>query len=68
MCIRDSVKAVSSIVVGNDFVGGFIGFNDVDAYIDVKYALLSGDVYGFGDCVGGLIGMNTSDVYTRQLL
>lgn len=55
-----AVKAVSSIVVGNDFVGGFIGFNDVDAYIDVKYALLSGDVYGFGDCVGGLIGMNTS--------
>ena len=55
-----AIKAVSSIVVGNDFVGGFIGFNDVDAHIDVKYALLSGDVYGFGDCVGGLIGMNTS--------
>lgn len=56
-----SVKAVSSIVVGNDYVGGFIGFNDVDATIDVAYALLSGDVYGFGNCVGGLIGMNASD-------
>lgn len=55
-----SVKAVSSIVVGKDYVGGMVGFNDVDGVIDTDYTLIGGRIYGYGDCVGGCIGLNAS--------
>lgn len=55
-----SVKAVSGIVVGEDYVGGMVGFNDVNGVIDTDYTLIGGRIYGYGDCVGGCIGFNAS--------
>lgn len=55
-----TVKSVASIVVGQDYVGGIIGFNDQKGKIDVNYDLIGGQVYGYGDAVGGAIGFNAS--------
>ncbi len=55
------VKSVSSIVVGKDYVGGIIGFNDVAGMIDVHYTLVGGQIYGYGNGVGGCIGLNASE-------
>lgn len=60
------VKAVSGktngdIVVGTNYVGGLVGYNDVDGVLDLtKYNMKGG--YVDGDAfVGGLIGCNVSD-------
>lgn len=60
------VKSVSSIVVGGNYVGGVIGFNDADGSVDVHYTLIGGEIYGFGDAVGGCIGLNASQSLLEQ--
>ncbi len=63
-----TVKSVSSVVVGKDYVGGIIGFNDREGSLDVSYSLIGGQVYGFGDGAGGCIGLNASeDILTKNL-
>lgn len=37
-----TVKSVSGIVVGQDYVGGVVGFNDTKGYLDVNYTLIGG--------------------------
>ncbi len=62
---RDSqgiqVRSVSSIVVGDNYVGGVIGFNDMDGTLDVAYTLIGGQIHGYGNAVGGCIGLNASE-------
>ncbi len=59
-----TVKSVASLVVGRNFVGGMIGFNDIHGNLgeelNENYTLIGGRVYGYGDAVGGCIGMNVS--------
>ncbi len=55
-----TVKSVSSIVVGRDYVGGVIGFNDDKGTLDVNYTLIGGRIYAFGNGAGGCIGLNAS--------
>ena len=52
-----SARSVSAIVVGRNFVGGVVGFNEgtLDA---TRYELIGGRVAASGDCVGGLVGLN----------
>ncbi len=57
---RITVKSVSSIVVGKDYVGGVVGLNDKNGKLDVDYTLIGGRVYAYGDCAGGCIGLNAS--------
>ena len=62
------VKSVSSIVVGENYVGGIAGFNDVAGTLDVNYTLIGGKIYAYGDCAGGGFGFNAStDVLTKEL-
>lgn len=74
-----TVKSVSSVVAGKNFVGGMIGFNDADGRFrgdtsEVKdnyrlnYALVGGQIYGTGDGVGGCIGLNASTDILKQNL
>lgn len=55
-----SARSVSAIVVGRNFVGGVVGFNEgtLDA---TRYELIGGRVAASGDCVGGLVGLNASE-------
>lgn len=63
-----TVKSVSSIVVGENYVGGIAGFNDVEGNLDVSYTLIGGRIYAYGDCAGGGFGFNAStDVLTKEL-
>ena len=57
-----TVKSVSSIVTGNNFVGGMIGFNDTEGNLDLadEYTLIGGQVEAAGSAVGGCIGLNAS--------
>lgn len=55
-----TVKSISGIVVGEDYVGGLIGFNDTHGTLKVAYTLLAGRIYAYGDCAGGCIGANAS--------
>lgn len=55
-----TTRSVASIVVGKNYVGGMVGFNDTNAAIDVNYTVIGGRVAATGDCVGGLIGLNAS--------
>ncbi|XCP86775.1 type II secretion system protein [Roseburia hominis] len=55
-----TVKSVAGIVVGQDYVGGVVGFNDTKANLDVDYVLIGGRIYAYGDCAGGYIGLNAS--------
>ncbi|NBI90231.1 prepilin-type N-terminal cleavage/methylation domain-containing protein, partial [Lachnospiraceae bacterium] len=62
------VKSVSSIVVGKNYVGGVIGFNDVDGMMEVAYTLIGGQIHGYGNAVGGCIGLNASEkILTKEL-
>ncbi len=56
-----TVKSVSSIVVGQDYVGGIAGFNDTDGSLDVNYTLIGGKIYAYGNCAGGIFGLNASE-------
>ncbi len=55
-----SARSVSAIVVGRNFVGGVVGFNEgtLDA---TRYELIGGRVAASGDCVGGLVGLNACE-------
>lgn len=55
-----TVKSVSSIVVGKDYVGGVIGFNDIKGTLHVEYTLIGGQIQAEGNAVGGCIGLNAS--------
>lgn len=57
-----TVKSVSSIVTGNNFVGGMIGFNDTEGKLVLadNYTLIGGQVEAAGSAVGGYIGLNAS--------
>ena len=64
-----TVKSVSSIVVGKNYVGGVAGFNDINGSLDVHYTLIGGRVYGYEDCVGGGFGFNASEnLLTKEML
>lgn len=63
-----STKSVAGIVVGRDFVGGLVGYNDADGTIDVDYTLIGGSVFASGDCAGGLVGLNASTALLGQTL
>lgn len=63
-----TVKSVSSIVVGKDYVGGVIGFNDIKGTLDVKYTLIGGQIQADGNAVGGCIGLNASTELLSQEL
>nr|MCR4717389.1 type II secretion system GspH family protein [Lachnospiraceae bacterium] len=57
----NTTKAVSSIAVGENNVGGFVGYNGINGHINLVGKdddYISGRVYGTGDCVGGFIGIN----------
>lgn len=56
-----TVESVSSIVVGNNYIGGIAGFNDVDGGLDVHYTLVGGKIYAYGNCAGGIFGLNASE-------
>lgn len=54
------VKSVSGIVVGGNYVGGIVGFNDAGGTLAVEqYALIGGQIHG-ANAVGGCIGLNAS--------
>lgn len=55
-----SNRSVAGIVVGKHYVGGLVGYNDMDGTIDINYTLIGGRVAATGDCVGGLVGLNAS--------
>ncbi len=55
-----SARSVSAIVVGRNFVGGVVGFNE-GTLIATRYELIGGRVAASGDCVGGLVGLNASE-------
>lgn len=55
-----TVKSVSSIVVGQDYVGGIAGFQDTKAELNVHYTLIGGRIYAYGKCAGGAFGLNAS--------
>lgn len=61
-----TTRSVAGIVVGKDYVGGLVGFNDVGGTIDVSYTLIGGRVAATGDCVGGLIGLNAAPALLSQ--
>ena len=62
-------KSVSGIVVGNHYVGGVIGLNDVNGTLDVAYTLIGGQIHGYGNAVGGCIGLNASgDILEQELV
>lgn len=63
-----STRSVAGIVVGRDFVGGLVGYNDADGTIDVDYTLIGGSVFASGDCAGGLVGLNASTSLLGQTL
>ncbi len=64
-----TVKSVNSIVVGNNYIGGVVGFNDVDGLLDVHYTLIGGKIYAYEDCAGGMFGLNASEkVLTKDLV
>ena len=63
-----STRSVAGIVVGKDYVGGVIGFNDEKGTIDVDYKLIGGRVRATGDCAGGLVGLNASTELLEQTL
>lgn len=62
--------SVSAIAVGNNNVGGYVGFNGIHGTVTVKNKngeknqsesfYVSGTVSGTGDAVGGYIGLNLS--------
>lgn len=63
-----TVKSVSTVVVGQNFVGGVVGFNDVKGSLDVHYTLIGGRIYAYGMGAGGCIGVNASqEILTRDL-
>lgn len=55
-----AVKSVSSVVTGKNFVGGIIGFNDIDGKMDADYELIGGQIYASGIGAGGAVGLNAS--------
>ena len=55
-------------MVGRDYVGGLVGYNDADGTIDVDYTLIGGSVFASGDCAGGLAGLNASTALLGQTL
>lgn len=55
-------------MVGRDYVGGLVGYNDADGTIDVDYTLIGGSVFASGDCAGGLVGLNASTSLLGQTL
>ncbi len=64
-----TVKSVNSIVVGNNYIGGVVGFNDVDGELEVHYTLIGGKIYAYEDCAGGMFGLNASEkVLTKDLV
>lgn len=63
-----STRSVAGIVVGRDYVGGLVGYNDADGTIDVDYTLIGGSVFASGDCAGGLVGLNASTSLLGQTL
>lgn len=63
-----STRSVAGIVVGKDYVGGVIGFNDEKGTINVDYKLIGGRVRATGDCAGGLVGLNASTELLEQTL
>ena len=63
-----TVKSVSSIVVGRNFAGGIIGFNDAAGTLRVGYTLIGGRIYGYGDGIGGCIGLNAAEDVLKQEL
>ena len=63
-----STRSVAGIVVGRDYVGGLVGYNDADGTIDVDYTLIGGSVFASGDCAGGLVGLNASAALLGQTL
>lgn len=62
------VKSISSIVVGRNYVGGIIGFNDRGGEMDVDYTLIGGQIHGYGNGVGGCIGLNASSQILEEEL
>lgn len=63
-----TVKSVSTVVAGKNFVGGVVGFNDVKGTLDVNYTLIGGRIYAYGSGAGGCIGLNAStDILTKSL-
>ena len=60
--VESSIRRFNTdIVVGTNYVGGLIGYNDVNGVVDLKnYSLKGGYVEGEA-FVGGLIGCNVSD-------
>lgn len=63
-----STRSVAGIVVGKNYVGGVIGFNDENGTINVAYKLIGGRVRATGDCAGGLVGLNASTELLKQTL
>lgn len=63
-----SVKSVSSIVTGRNFVGGIIGFNDTKGSLEADYELVGGQIYGTGKGTGGAVGLNASTQLLDQKL
>jgi len=61
-----TVKSVSGLVVGQDYVGGVVGFNDAGGSLEVEYALIGGRIYAYGDCAGGYIGLNASTAILEE--
>lgn len=63
-----TVKSVASIVVGQNYIGGIAGFNDVGGELDVHYTLIGGRIYAYGNCAGGAFGLNASTKTLEQEL
>lgn len=48
-----------SYIAGNNYVGGIVGYNDVEASVE-DYTLTGGYIKGSGTFVGGYVGLNAS--------
>lgn len=55
----DDKTSLVCYITGKNYVGGIVGYNDVDADVN-NYALTGGYIKGTGSFVGGFAGLNVS--------
>lgn len=67
--INTKAKAtVSSTMLGDSNIGGFIGFIDTSNGVTFSNCRVTGSVYGSGDKVGGFIGCSASNTTNKPSL
>lgn len=57
--VSNGALKVVCFITGDNYVGGIVGYNDVDAVVE-DYAVTGGSILGNGNFVGGYAGFNSS--------